>query len=342
MVDTTHLKTRVDCRQLVEADLGQPPRRGSRAWNWRCPFHHERKGFSLAVWVDGWRCFGACQTGGDAIDWLQRYRGLDFAAACRELDAPETGCPAQPRHNLAPPVLRPEPPLTIAQPPPDEWQQAARKIVDEAERTLWQPEGERALAYLRHKRGLFCTTIRQARLGYIPGEYRQWRRLHGLNVPCGITIPWFTNGSLWALKVRRAAGLVRYEQVGSGNQAGCLYWADNLLPGWPALLVEGEFNCLVAWQEAMDLVCPVSLGSASASLNPRWHAALATSPLILACYDQDDAGEKASTRLHDLTARVRFVHVPEGKDLNAYCLLHREEPRTVYQWLVRSLTVRKP
>jgi hypothetical protein len=30
-----------------------------------------------------------------------------------------------------------------------------------------------------------------------------------LKVPCGITIPWFAEGAIWGIKVRRAAGQQR-------------------------------------------------------------------------------------------------------------------------------------
>src|SRR4051812_14248870 len=182
MVDITRLKAQVDCRQLVEADLGQPHGRGGKAWNWRCPFHHEQKGYSLAVWAEGWHCFGACQMSGDAINWLQRCRGMDFAAACRELGASE---PA----NLTRRDLRPDRQpgaqalIPLSEPPSVEWQTAARRVIEDAEATLWTPEGERALAYLEQTRGLFRTTMQEARLGYIPGDYREWRKLHGLTVP---------------------------------------------------------------------------------------------------------------------------------------------------------------
>ena len=82
-----NLKTRCDLRLIVEADLGPAHCRGGKALLWRCPFHSEHKGYSLAVWANGWRCFGACCAGGDALDWLQRYRGLSFAEACEYLGA---------------------------------------------------------------------------------------------------------------------------------------------------------------------------------------------------------------------------------------------------------------
>ena len=39
----------------------------------KCPFHDDRTP-SFVVWIDSqrWRCFGACATGGDVIDLLQK------------------------------------------------------------------------------------------------------------------------------------------------------------------------------------------------------------------------------------------------------------------------------
>ncbi len=88
MVDTQRLKDNCDLRRLVEQDLGPAPLRGGRAYLWKCPFHHEQKGFSLAVWANGYRCFGACDTSGDALDWLMNYRRLSFIEALRVLGEP--------------------------------------------------------------------------------------------------------------------------------------------------------------------------------------------------------------------------------------------------------------
>ncbi len=85
MTDTQHLKEHCDLRRLVEQDLGPAPLRGGRAYLWKCPCHHEHKGFSLAVWANGYRCFGACDTSGDALDWLTNYRRLSFVEALRVL-----------------------------------------------------------------------------------------------------------------------------------------------------------------------------------------------------------------------------------------------------------------
>jgi hypothetical protein len=129
--------------------------------------------------------------------------------------------------------------------------------------TLWGKEGERAWRYLEQERGLTEKTIVEAGLGYIPGHYREWKTLAGLKVPCGIAIPWFADGAIWGIKVRRAAGEPRYQQVSGGHIKGSLYLADSLQPGMPIVLTEGEFDALIAAQVGMGLICAVSIGSSA-------------------------------------------------------------------------------
>ena len=71
MIDVTRIKEQVDCRELVERELGKPQSKSSRYSTYKCPLHNEERGFSLVVYEDHWRCFGKCGRGGDAIAWLQ-------------------------------------------------------------------------------------------------------------------------------------------------------------------------------------------------------------------------------------------------------------------------------
>lgn len=320
-IDTQTLKAQYDLRVIVEQDLGPPPARSRRASLWKCPFHDERKGYSLAVWVDGFRCFGKCQTGGDVFDWLERYCHLSFVEALQVLDEAPRSAP----HTT---TSRPVPP---AEPSPLEWQAAARQIVEQAEETLWSIRGEQALEYLTG-RGLNGGTIHEAHMGFIPGGYRQWRSIAGLNVPCGITIPWFTGETLWAVKVRRAAGQPKYVQLAGGSSGG-LYRGDALEDAQAVLFTEGEFDALLAHQEADGMVAAVTLGSASARLADSWVFDLARVPVILAAYDLDRAGEKGAARLQALSSRVHVIRVPWGKDITDYYL----QGGDVYAWLTREL-----
>jgi DNA primase (bacterial type) len=163
MTDIQALKTRCDVRLLVEADLGPAHSRGGIALLWRCPFHNEHKGFSRAVWENGWRCFGACSVSGDALDWLQKYRGMSFEEACAYLGAEDR------RKQPICHVPRERSVASEMPPPAEDWQREAWKVVDGAEEALWSEQGGRALTYLK-ARGLTDETIVQARLGYIPGR----------------------------------------------------------------------------------------------------------------------------------------------------------------------------
>jgi len=320
MNDLQTLKQRCDLRMLVEQDLGQPMSRSARASLWKCPFHHERRGASLAVWADGYRCFGACACSGDLFDWLQRYRQLSFAEALDLLGQPSVQTTTHQKR-----------PLPSTEAPPLVWQQAARQVVEYAEDKLWSMDGQSALSYL-FQRGLTSHTIKAARLGYIPGGQRGWQMLDGLNVPSGIVIPWFAAGALWAVKVRRAVGEPKYAQIAGGSSHG-LYNADALDDRSAALICEGEFDTLIAQQEAGELIAAVSLGSASAPLSIRWYSELVTCSDILVAYDQDAAGAKGASRLCQLSPRFRSVKVPEGKDITEFYLGGGD----VYSWIEQEL-----
>lgn len=320
-------KDAIDCRELIAADLGKPATGGSLSskwWKWLCPFHQEKTP-SFTVTAESWYCFG-CNKHGDAITWLTDFHKMEFKEAMQHLGA---GQIVRVEHHgrFAHAITRHIPRMAE---PPAQFQEAFQNIVTDAENFLWGDHGQRALVYLQ-ARGFERRTMRMARLGYIPGQPWEYNRMHGHSMPCGILIPWIADGAVWGIKVRRAAGDTKYNQVAGGNVAGCLYLADDLCPSLPALIVEGEFNALAAWQAAADLLCPVSLGSASSSLNVRWMGALAACHPIIAIYDKDQAGEKARARLSILAERVKFVTVPDPhKDLNDWL---KADESALRKWL---------
>ena len=99
------------------------------------------------------------------------------------------------------------------------------------------------------------------------------------------------------------------------------------------LFCEGEFDALLAHQEAEPLVTAVTLGSAGTGLSDRWIGDLVTVPLILVAYDMDRAGAKGAARLQALSQRVHVIRVPYGKDITEFHLQGGE----VFTWLAHEL-----
>lgn len=325
MIDVEAIKHSIDCRAAVEADLGPAKRTTAHYSLYKCPMHHEQKGFSLVVYATHWHCFGKCGMGGDVIAWTMHYHDLSFPAACDYLthgNLPTT-------MRVQRPTSQPEP---YAEPPTEVWQKVALDIAHQAVERLWQPEGQRALDYLKNRRGLDENIIRTAQLGLIAGDPWEWNEVNGLKVPCGISIPWYAQGAIWGIKVRRSAGEQRYQQVSGGNIRGCLYLADDVEPGLPIFLTEGEFDALIAKQIGGNQISPASIGSASnRQINRRWFGALLSAPRILVCMDTDQAGINAAAEITMISSAVRSVQVPTEKDLNAFYLATNEV--VVSNWL---------
>jgi hypothetical protein len=143
---------------------------------------------------------------------------------------------------------------------------------------------------------------------------------------------------LWGINVRQAAGDPKYKQATSANLAGALYWAVGsepgccwgIVPGWPVIFIEGEFDCLIAWQEAAERICPVTLGSQTNPLNPRWHPLLWSASAVYVCLDNDVAGEEGAVRLLEALPTAKRIHVPTGKDMNDF---HLAAPDGVTRWI---------
>lgn len=73
----------IDLKQLIENETGQAFTRDNKIC---CPFHSEKSpSFSVRFNSDNnkwqWKCFGGCNTSGDAIDFIMQYKGMDYKAA---------------------------------------------------------------------------------------------------------------------------------------------------------------------------------------------------------------------------------------------------------------------
>ncbi len=153
------IKAKLDIVELI-SEAGVKLRRSGRSYIGFCPFHDNRRTPAFVVWPETgtWRCFGACNEGGDIIRFVMKKEGLDFHEALQRL-ATRAGVTLEPWERQAPEQR--------------EAQERLRKLLEEAVifyhgHLLNHPQ---VLDYLRHQRHLSDTTIEAFGLGYAPDRW---------------------------------------------------------------------------------------------------------------------------------------------------------------------------
>lgn len=87
MTAIEEIKARVDIVELAGESVRL--RRSGKNYTGFCPFHHNVHTPSFAVFPESgtWRCFGACNEGGDIFRFVMKKDGVDFTEALRILAA---------------------------------------------------------------------------------------------------------------------------------------------------------------------------------------------------------------------------------------------------------------
>ena len=80
-VEIERLKGETDLVALVEAAGVKLEKRGADRVG-RCPFHDDQTpSLVITPGKNLWRCFGACDVGGDAVAWVMKCEGVSFRHA---------------------------------------------------------------------------------------------------------------------------------------------------------------------------------------------------------------------------------------------------------------------
>lgn len=285
-----------------------------------CPFCGGRDRFRYQPANNIWLCRN-CTAGQwrDVIDFVAKRDNLSIAEAAKKLN---NGLPVT---NNRPAVKAERPAYG---PPPEAWQREAREAVKQCQNTLYSEAGARALAYLK-KRGFSLDTLQRFNIGYSSGY-----KSGSLWIPKGITIPAEIAGALWYVKIRTNT-TPKYTLV-KGSRPAALFNANSLLNAANSLITEGEFNAMIATQEFGDLIPVASMGgSASNRIDlATWGAYFLTKSLILAVYDDDNAGAAGAIALYEqLGDRVKLATLPDKHDLNSY----HQAGGDIRNWIKTSL-----
>jgi hypothetical protein len=303
-----------------------------REWAGPCPRcggddrFHVNAGAAGEGW---WFCRQCHSKPGDSIAFLQWLTpGLSFRAAVEQLSGSGITSPA------AAPAQRRQPEHRRPPVQPDGWRQRAERMVADAQRLLWAPEGEPARAYLA-SRALEPDTWRAFGLGLRPDA--PLPNTKGKQRAPAVVLPWVAAGKLVAVRYRFLEPQTYTDDSGdlregerlvaeSGSQfAGRLFGGQHL-PEWLRLseqpgaerlrwllILEGEINAMSAWQVAgasnLDVL---SLGSESAKLSP---AAVATAQRYGRALCWADRAEVAQSLMAALPGAYG-VRSPGGRDAN--------------------------
>ncbi len=160
MTAVEDIKARVDVVDLIGETVRL--RRSGKNYTGFCPFHANVHTPSFAVFPESgtWRCFGACNEGGDIFRFVMKKEGCDFPEALRIL-ALRAGIELHPR---TPEDVRAE-----------EEHARLRTLLELAatffrSTLLNSPEGAKVLEYLHH-RGLSDATLESFGVGLAPAGW---------------------------------------------------------------------------------------------------------------------------------------------------------------------------
>ena len=353
---------RTDARIIAAELLGQGKRSGHSV-RYPAVWAGGDNPTRIAVYEHGFHDFRD-DSGGNVVQLISLILNLTYAQAAdwlRQHRATGDHFFPQPSPLSAMPAIHGEPPSA-------DWQHVASAAVEAAERYLWSdvPDAQRARAYLHQVRGLNDETIRRFRLGYNPG----WRKLayqtsegQPIRLPPGIVIPYFDGGALWAVRVRCRVGnlaealsiqpdcqrdgaeLAKYLNLSGSKVNGPIFNGDDLRESVEALIVEGEFDAMLAQQQLGDSVTVVTLGPASSRLTRRGRERLEAAGRLYAALDNDEAGHQAVARLLRAlpTPLPTPLPIPSGKDITEFMV---EQNGDLLGWwtarIVHSSTIATP
>jgi DNA primase len=153
------IKARIDLVDLV-SEAGVKLRHTGKNYTGFCPFHDNKHTPAFVVWPETgtWRCFGACNEGGDIFKFVMKKEGLDFKEALQKL-ADRAGVKVESFQREAPEAK--------------EVYDNLRKLLEDAvvfyRSHLFNSKD--VLTYLREKRKLTDATIETFGLGYAPNGW---------------------------------------------------------------------------------------------------------------------------------------------------------------------------
>lgn len=275
-------------------------RTSSKEWHGACPLCGQGQDrFWVNTETQHWFCRQCDPRGGDLLSYVMKRDRLSYLEAKEKVGTYTSSS-----------VLSCVD-LERADAPTHTWRVRAREWVASWQAALSTPAGDRARSWLA-ARGLRDITIEAAQIGFCAKDEPTlgWHR--------GITIPLIgVDGELYGVKVRRGVRPghpedgPKYIGIRGGHHA--LYGrTQSGIASGVLLIVEGEFDALLALQELGHLVDVATIGLGRPE--GRWLHHLVGYQSVLICLDNDEAGQRGWAKW-EWMGNARRVQLPAGKDI---------------------------
>jgi len=278
-----------------------------------------------------------CDSKGDVLNFIMQKENLSFLEALRFLKRTDI----EPSKKILVP--------TVSEPLPDAFDK-----ISQSER-LWMMEGYAedleygagnkakvfhpdeslepltALQYLYSMRLLLPHTIEEFRLGYseIP------HTIAGRTMPPGIVIPLMNGNDITGFKVRTYPLFDEDGELLPDDQQHPKYWRigrgsytlnrNSLKHHKETFVTEGEFDCALLHQFFGHRYGVVSFGGIADVNKANLAALFMNQEKVYWCYDADDAGRKAASKMDGKNKRYQLIHLPDGHDITSFALANRTE-----------------
>jgi len=335
------VRSRADIVEIVGAHVRL--RRAGRNFVGLCPFHNEKTpSFSVNAERGFFHCFG-CGVGGSAFNFIMRVEGLTFPEAVRSL-AKKYGV-TLPEHDVSGPAAGER----------EQMLKASEVAAEFFAHVLWNTtDGAMARDYLK-SRGISVETARAFMIGFAPSrpaslaKALEKRGLREAGVKVGLVkkdgdgaydmfrarvmfpirdaqgraiafggrvldarLPKYINSPESPLysKTRTLYGLFEARQAISSNASS---GKDR------AILVEGYFDVIALWQAGFK---EAVAGCGTALTVEQLRVLSRYTKNVIACFDGDAAGRKASMRALEIFLQAgllgRGIFIPSGFDPDTF------------------------
>jgi DNA primase len=301
-IDFESVKNGIDllayCQQYTE--LKKVASSGGGEYAGACPVCGGRDRFHVQPVMKRWLChYCTNSVWKDVINLEKELKQCDTVTSVVNLVG--TGG-LQPGAHIRQPDRR-----QVYAPPTTEWQTKANQIIQFCELELWKEAGAKAKQWL-NKRGITDASIKRWRLGWSEGG-----NIFGAYLEHGITIPCMVGDMIWYLKVRTNGSVPGRKYVYLKDSKPKAIYGAKIMSD-QVLLVEGEFDCILANQEIGDVIPAITFGAATYIPDMEVWQKYFDGVTVLLAYDKDKAGEGgADMVVKALGECVKLAPLPEGK-----------------------------